>query len=288
MEECLEEIETKEKAAKHDSKITPLLEYINNAEHRRITEIKKKSTRDDNREKRRKEERLRKRKEKERDRKKPIGSKPTAKTGKELAEASANTVGHPVSQSAGQSVKSRDSKAEAREDGAAAKEPRKRERHRRRHDDKKIAKANDDKPSEKTVESKPGEKSRTERFERSGRPSNRGTAAKKEEPQTFTVRILKNESRAEPKSEGSTAKSKEIKTDAKSTERAEGGGRATEGRAEGSAKDRRAPDKARVKNKDRPSIPIYRPSPRSGPSKEQTKDIKETAKKPSQQSARGN
>lgn len=267
VEECLEEIETKEKANKLETKITPLLEYINNAEHRKVTEIKKKSARDDGREKRRKDERVRKRKEKEYDRKKPIGSKPAAssKSGKELSPASTSFI----------SVKS---KAENREDGAAGamiKEPRKRERHRRRHEDKKLLKSNDDKPA--AAESKHGEKGRPEKSS-SGR-SNKSNAAKKEEPHTFTVRILKNENRGESKASDSSNVTTKPNSGSSKDSKPEKSEKSTDGG--GSAKERRAPEK--IRNKDRPTIQIYRPSPRSSTS--QSKDQKETAaaaKKPSQ------
>lgn len=287
VQECLEEIETK--ANKQETKITPLLEYINNAEHRKVTEIKKKPIRDDGREKRRKEERVRKRKEKERDRKKPSGSKP-AVSSKGVKEQSAEMIAsaHPIS------IKVRESK-ENREDGAVGgvtKEPKKRERHRRRYEDKKLLKSNDDRPE---AESKHGEKDRPEkerpekfrpekvrsekfRPEKS-RPSNKNTAGnasgsttKKEEPQTFTVRILKNEHRNEPKSSDSSAPKPSTSKESTKSEKS----------TDGASKDRRPPEK--IRNKDRPTIQIYRPTPRLSVSQSKdNKDQKESAtKKPSQ------
>lgn len=130
-----------------------------------------------------------------------------------------------------------------KEEGAVAKEPRK--RYRRRREEKKSA-------SLKPIDEKSGEQSRTDKKDdsRSTRTSKIVNAPSKEDSSskaTFTVKILTNEKR--------------IEIDSRSTE--------------SSSKDKKsAGDKLR--NKDRPSIQIYRPSPRSAA---QSKD----AKKPSQE-----
>lgn len=210
LQDTLEEIEAKEKVGKTEQS-TPLLEYINNVNNKKLIEVKKRS-RDHSREKRRREERDRKRKDQNNKSTKSLSS----------MKISSNKQDWPsISNTNKESNSSNGSK-----------EPRKRYR-RRRSDEKK-----------KSIDS----------TDKNSSSSTNVVKSIKEPVQTFTVKILKNENRVDKSTETKDASSKSDRLNESNKKSIE-----------------------KVPNKSRPSIQLYRPSPRSSFQNNDQKEEKKTS-----------